>query len=331
MPPKDERFVQLTHWLKDELKFSDWDIKPASEDASFRRYFRISHNARSYVVMDAPPEHEDVRPFLDITLRLEAQNIHVPHVHAKNIAQGFLLLDDLGSRAYLDELHPSTVNSLYSDALNSLTRIQQTNTEGLPRYDETLLRQEMELFREWFLGTHLGIELSPQHHATLDLCFAALSKAALEQPYVFVHRDFHSRNLMVLENNNPGVIDYQDAVLGPITYDQVSLLRDCYISWPRQQVEDWVLSHRDHLQSRGLLDATDHQTYLRWFDLMGVQRHLKAIGIFARLNHRDGKPGYLQDIPRTLAYLLHIAPDYPEIRGLANLMLELKIADRLTA
>ncbi len=328
----DHRLDLLRHWLEDDLQLKGWDIAPASADASFRRYFRITQGEQSFVVMDAPPEHEDVRPFIDITGRLGALDVHVPHIHAKNLEQGFLVLDDLGTRSYLGELHPSTVNSLYGDALQSLQTIQQADTDGLPAYDETLLHTEMNLFRDWFLGEHLGVALSDEQHATLEDTFAALARSALEQPRVFVHRDYHSRNLMVTEERNPGVIDYQDAVHGPVTYDQVSLLRDCYISWPRGQVEDWALTHKTRLQDRELLDEDiSNQQYLRWFDLMGIQRHLKAIGIFARLKHRDGKPGYLKDIPRTLAYILHIAPEHEDTRGLATLLLELKITDRLAA
>ncbi|MGV6857534.1 MAG: aminoglycoside phosphotransferase family protein [bacterium] len=331
MSTTDQRLLLLHHWLENDLNLKGWNIAPASADASFRRYFRITHEHHSYIVMDAPPAQEDTHPFIDITQRLGAMDVHVPYIHAMNLEQGFLVLDDLGDRSYLGELHPSTVNSLYNDALACLRVIQKTETEGLPHYDEKLLQAEMALFHDWFLKQHLGIELTDEQEATLQDCFSTLTRSALEQPRVFVHRDFHSRNLMVCEDNNPGVIDYQDAVLGPVTYDPVSLLRDCYASWPRAQVEDWVLTHKTRQQDEELLDLEiDNLSYLRWFDLMGIQRHLKAIGIFSRLNHRDGKPGYLKDIPRTLAYILHVAPEHEDIRGLASLLLDLKITDRLS-
>lgn len=309
----DARLTELSVWLNDSLALNVQQILPASADASFRRYFRVGLDGRSLIAMDAPPSHEDVRPFLQVAELMRAAGVHVPGVHAAQIEQGFLLLDDFGSSAYLDCLNADTVNQLYGDALAMLLRLQRgaaPATSALPAYDAALLHREMELFRDWFLQRTLGLSLSADEHAQLDTVWAYLIEQALQQPRVVVHRDYHSRNLMHVEHNNPGVLDFQDAVIGPITYDLVSLLRDCYIAWPRAQVETWATGYAAQLRAAGLLSANDAQ-FIQWFDLMGVQRHLKAIGIFARLNLRDGKPGYLQDIPRTFNYVVEVGARYP--------------------
>lgn len=329
----DARKTMLTRWLRKNPVLAAWKVTPASADASFRRYFRIANDNDndSYIIMDAPPEKEDIHPFIKITRLLLDAGVHVPAIHATDIEQGFLLLDDLGQWNYLSQLTPETADDLYDDALSALLKIQQADASTLPVYDRDLLHTEMELFREWFLQTHLGLSLTAGQHDALHQIFSVLSDNALHQPQAFVHRDYHSRNLMVTRENNPGVIDYQDAVRGPITYDLVSLLRDCYIAWPEEKVRRWALGHRDHMVDAGLMAGTDDTTFLRWFDLMGLQRHLKAIGIFARLNHRDGKPGYLADIPRVLDYLLEVAPRHAETAALADLVTELGIKERLTA
>ena len=312
-----ERIEQLKHWLESELDFREYTLNPASADASFRRYFRVAQGKDSFIVMDAPPGKEDSRPFIRISGMFSAVGLNVPLVIDADLEQGFLLLSDLGSRPYLDALNSESVERLYGDALSALVTIQSCIPEqhDLPVYDRTLLLNEMELFREWLLGRHLHISPDSTHTACIDAAFEQLAGNALEQPQVCVHRDYHSRNLMITDRNNPGILDFQDAVRGPVSYDLVSLLRDCYIAWPRAQVEDWALGYQELALQSGILreEHEDPGRFLRWFDLMGMQRHLKAAGIFARLNHRDGKPGYLGDIPRTLGYVVEVAERYDEL------------------
>ncbi|MDX1697328.1 MAG: phosphotransferase, partial [Thiohalobacterales bacterium] len=288
----------------------------------FRRYFRVVHNGENFIVMDAPPANEDSRPFITVSRLFFDAGLNVPEVIDVDLEQGYLLLSDLGSELYLGALNEETVERLYADALAALAVIQTCPTADLPLYDRALLLSEMELFREWLVGRHLDIDLTPAQHAMLDEVFALLADNELAQPRVCVHRDYHSRNLMVTTRNNPGILDFQDAVLGPVTYDLVSLLRDCYIAWPRARVEDWALGYRRLALQTGILreDHEDPDLFLRWFDLMGVQRHLKAAGIFARLNHRDGKPGYLADIPRTLSYITLLADRYSDLAPLCELI-----------
>ncbi len=300
----------------------DYTIKPASGDASFRRYFRVTlGNGEQQILMDAPPSHEDCRPFLDVTERLLAIGLHVPAVYAKSPEQGFLLLEDLGTEHYLDRLDTQSAGRLYGDALGALVTMQACGSDsGLPIYDDTLLRSEMSLFPDWLVFQHLGMTLSDSEQAGLALVFDLLVESALEQPRVFVHRDYHSRNLLLTHRHNPGIIDFQDAVSGPVTYDLVSLLKDCYIQWPQDQVEQWVRGYFDLALQSGVVRDKHEDPFLRWFDLMGVQRHLKATGIFARLYRRDGKPGYLGDIPRTLSYITALADRYSELESLVALI-----------
>jgi len=325
-----DRLEQLKRWLESELEFSDYTLAPASSDASFRRYFRVMHDGASFIVMDAPPDREDSRPFIRVAKQLFDAGLNAPEVLDEDLQQGFLLLSDLGSSPYLGALNEAGVERMYGDALGALASIQTCACDGLPPYDRALLLREMELFREWLVGKHLGIALSDAQHAMLDSAFALLADNALAQPRVFVHRDYHSRNLMVTARNNPGILDFQDAVCGPVTYDLVSLLRDCYIAWPRACVEAWALGYQELALQCGILreEHEDPAQFLRWFDLMGVQRHLKAAGIFARLNHRDGKPGYLNDIPRTLGYVIDVARRHGEIAGLGE-FIELAVMPRL--
>ena len=327
-----ERLEKLKHWLETELTFSEYTLNPASADASFRRYFRVTHEGDSYIVMDAPPGKEDSRPFIRISRMFFDVGLNVPVVIDENLEQGFLLLSDLGSRPYLDELNSDTVERLYGDALSALVTIQtcMPDQDELPRYDRTLLLAEMELFREWLLGRHLNVSPDSAATACMETAFAQLVANALEQPQVCVHRDYHSRNLMVTGRNNPGILDFQDAVIGPVTYDLVSLLRDCYIAWPRSQVEDWVSGYQELALQSGILreEHEDPARFLRWFDLTGMQRHLKAAGIFARLHHRDGKPAYLGDIPRTLAYVVEVAARYDELAAFGQFV-STAVMDRL--
>jgi aminoglycoside/choline kinase family phosphotransferase len=319
------RIQALQQWLQEDLGFTDYGLEPASSDASFRRYFRIQRGGRSYIAMDAPPEQEDCRPFIQVTRLLFDLGLQVPELLESDPARGFLLLGDLGNHPYLAALNEQTVDRLYGDALAALVVMQACgpNDARLPPYDRALLLREMALFPEWLLRSHLGLEPDREQAHQLEVTFALLADNALQQPQVFVHRDYHSRNLMVTERNNPGILDYQDAVVGPVTYDLVSLLRDCYVQWPRARVEDWALGYRELAQQSGILRAeVGEGQFLRWFDRMGVQRHLKAAGIFARLHHRDGKPGYLADIPRTLGYIVEVAQHDAELALLGALIRE---------
>jgi aminoglycoside/choline kinase family phosphotransferase len=323
----DKRLEALTAWLDRVLGTARYDLRPASADASFRRYFRVTAGATSLIAMDAPPEREDVGRYVRIARAFEGLGLHVPAIHEEDAERGFLLISDLGDRLYLPALTEATVERLYGDALGALLVLQTGTYSGaldLPPYDEPLLRRELEIFREWYLGRHLGLGVGQRtlYDRTCDI----LVRAALEQPRVWVHRDYHSRNLMVTDRNNPGILDFQDAVLGPVTYDLVSLLRDCYIAWPRARVEEWVSGYYELGRQSGVPVGDDDVRFLRWFDLMGVQRHLKAIGIFARLHHRDGKPGYLADIPRTLRYVTEAAGRREELEPLRALLAEAGVA-----
>ena len=320
----DNRLEQLKQWLADIGQAYD-SLEPASADASFRRYFRLTDGETSRIVMDAPPEKEDSAPFVDIATRLQEAGVNVPAVLQQDLAQGYVLLSDLGHTLYLDALDADTVEGLYADALDALAAMQAgADTRGLPTYDTALLDREIRLFSDWLLQHQLGLELTHAEQDMLEAAFAGLIDNALAQPQVFVHRDYHSRNLMLLPTHNPGIIDFQDAVYGPLTYDLVSLLRDCYIAWPRERVNDWALGFRERAIRCGVLapDAVSEPAFLRWFDWMGVQRQLKAAGIFARLNLRDRKPGYLKDIPRTLGYIVEVAPDYAELQPLGEFIRE---------
>ena len=319
-----QRLRQLEQWLVQSCRLSFEDIAPASADASFRRYFRVVlRDGSTLVAMDAPPDKEDCQPFVAVAGRMRQAGLHVPQIFAQDLAQGFLLLEDLGKRPYLDELNASSVDSLYGDATRALLRLQVgAPTEGLPHYDRAMLLREMQLFPDWLLGEHLGLVLDDGEGVMLSDAFDALVDNALAQPVVCVHRDFHSRNLMVVDDDNPGVIDFQDAVAGPLSYDLVSLLRDCYVRWPADQVDAWVADYHAAARGAGLTGDVDAATFLNWFDLMGVQRHLKAAGIFARLNHRDGKPGYLADIPRTLGYIVEVGQRRQEVAALGCFVAE---------
>lgn len=323
----DKRLQQLENWLHNQLSLPPFRIEVASADASFRRYFRIITEQQTWIAMDAPPDRESCEPFVHIATMIEASGVQAPHIYHWNKEEGFMLISDLGSQDYLDLLTDNTADHMYRDAIDSIIKMQPLQ-DHLPSYDDTLLHNEMNLFRDWYLGTHLQISLTRQQNEILDNGFQLLAQNALQQPCVFVHRDYHSRNLMFTDTDNPGVIDFQDAVMGAISYDLVSLLKDCYIAWPRARVLHWLNYFVDH---NPLINNSSEQQFIRWFDLMGMQRHLKAVGIFARLNHRDGKPGYLNDIPRTLAYIIDVCARYEELQPFAGLLLQLGIiADQKT-
>lgn len=314
MLAEDFRKLALVDWLQHDLVLNVSACEPASGDASFRRYFRVATPDGSFIAMDAPPDKEKTEPFLRIAELMRGAGLTVPRIFHANREDGFLLLEDFGQTSYLDRLRPDNAAALYARACDGLIRLQGSVDPaacGLPAYDEALLRRELGIFEDWFVGQFLGAEMPPDVRRPL---FDLLVESALEQPAVCVHRDYHSRNLMVLEHRSPGILDFQDAVIGPITYDLVSLLRDCYIDWPHARLEEWRQAYYRRLLEAGLLDCSPER-FRRWFDLMGVQRHLKALGIFVRLKLRDGKPNYLTAIPRTLDYLGAQSAHYPELAG----------------
>jgi hypothetical protein len=308
----DNRLQMLTAWVKQFPGFENAEARPVSGDASFRRYFRVcktgvDDNDVPFIVMDSPPEQEDCGPFISIGRHWHQAGITVPQIFEADPVRGFLLLEDFGDQLMLGQLNSKTANTLYHSALSELVLIQQLPAppdHPLPAYDAALLNREMALFRDWLLEGYLGLELDNIEKSMLDTTFALLRESALAQPKVTVHRDYHSRNLLVREQSSrPGVIDFQDAVAGPVTYDAASLLKDCYIQWPEERIGEWLETFREQTREAGLHRA-DSDTFRQWFELMGMQRHLKAAGIFARLSMRDSKPHYLKDIPRTVGYLL---------------------------
>lgn len=317
-----DRIRALEDWLKNHLNVPHSPLIAMTNDASFRRYFRVHLHGISHIAMDAPPDKENCTPFIDISQRLRASGLNAPQIVAHNLEQGFLLLSDLGSQLYLPALTEEQVETLYQDALEALILMQtRTSSDHLPLYDERLLHNEMALFTDWLLDQHLQSPLSPEELAQIRACFELLSDSARSQPQVFVHRDYHSRNLMVVPGHNPGILDFQDAVKGPITYDLVSLLRDCYIAWPAERVTRWAKDYFQKARHAHLLpQEVDEAQFLQWFDWMGIQRHLKASGIFARLYRRDGKSGYLKDIPRTLNYIVQVSQAYPQLTNLYELV-----------
>ncbi len=325
-----ERSTQLNRWL-DHLGYQDYSLSTASEDASFRSYLRLEAGDGSRIVMDAPPDKESCEPFIEVAQKLRDAGLNAPALIARNLAEGFLILTDLGRDDYLSQLNPESEEPLYADALAALLLIQtRINADDLPPYDEALLNQELDLFHDWFLGKLLGITLDQPQQETWQSIKQALIENALAQPQVFVHRDYHSRNLMKVESHNPGILDFQDAVKGPITYDLVSLLRDCYIAWPPARVDQLALEYYELARVNELVDVKAAQ-FMRWFNLMGIQRHLKAIGIFSRLNIRDGKPGYLNDIPRTLEYVNQVSAKEISMAGLSSIIEKLDLNLRVGA
>jgi aminoglycoside/choline kinase family phosphotransferase len=378
-----QRQQQLIQWLHSQLPDEPFTIAPASADASFRRYFRATFENRTLIVMDAPPQHEDCRPFLHIAKLFEDAGTHVPHVYAHDLKQGFLLLSDLGNTTYLQALgggNANTARELYGAATDALIKIQLASRENeLPPYDEALLLREMRLFPEWYIAKHLNVTLSEAQSAKLETVFARIIANNLAQPRVYVHRDYHSRNLMYVESPspssdgttshstdatishptkqpkdgcqvvgykpasgqvagypplagerdidslreflfNPGILDFQDAVYGPITYDLASLFKDAYIRWEEAEIIDWLIRYWEKARKAGLPVADDFSVFYRDYEWMGVQRHLKVLGIFARLYHRDGKDGYLKDLPLVMAYLRAACARYIDLKPLLNLL-----------
>ncbi len=326
--PTDARLAALHAWLADVLSARAFTLAPASADASFRRYFRATLDAphplapgvTTLIAMDAPPPMENCRPFVHVASLLHAAGVHAPQVLAEDLDRGFLLLTDLGKRTYLDVLDAASAHALYLDALDALVRFQATSRPGeLPPYDEALLRRELDLFPDWYVARHLQRTLDDEQRRILERNFAVVLANNLAQPRVFVHRDFHSRNLMV-SAPNPGVLDFQDAVYGPITYDLVSLLRDAYIEWDEERQIDWAVRYWEKARAAQLPVNQDFGAFWQDFEWMGVQRQLKVLGIFARLAYRDGKTGYLQDMPLVLRYLRHACGRYRELEPLLGLL-----------
>jgi aminoglycoside/choline kinase family phosphotransferase len=329
----DARLDALRAWLERVLPVPMRSIAPATSDASFRRYFRITLEAelalppdirpsRTLIAMDAPPQQEDCKAYVDVAALLTAAGVHAPAIHAQDLSAGFLLLSDLGPRTYRDVLDEASAPALYRDACTALIAWQLASREGvLPRYDEAMLARELALFPDWYVAKHLGLTLSAAQRATLDAAFRRILDNALGQPHVYVHRDFHSRNLMVSQPN-PGVVDFQGAVYGPISYDLISLLRDAYIDWGEEQELDWTVRYWERAREAGLPVATDFGDFWHDFEWMGVQRHLKILGIFARLAHRDGKRSYLADVPRVMRYLRRACDRYRALGPLLQLLNE---------
>jgi len=321
----DFRLVELEHWLGAQFPQIAFTLAPASADASFRRYFRARlADGRSFIVMDAPPPQEDCAPFVRVAGLLRAAGLNAPEVLAQELARGFLLLTDLGATSYLQALREREPAPLFRDATDALLRWQLATRPGvLPPYDEALLRRELDLFPEWYLGRHRGVSLNGKQRSGLERVCRLLLDSALAQPRVYVHRDYMPRNLMVAEPN-PGVLDFQDAVEGPISYDIVCLMRDAFISWEEEQVLDWTVRYWEKARKAGLPVDADFGDFWRAFEWMGLQRHLKVLGIFARLNYRDGKPAYLADTPRFIGYARTVARRYNALAALARLLDEVE-------
>jgi aminoglycoside/choline kinase family phosphotransferase len=347
-----QRQKQLSDWLSGLFPEQTFTLAPASADASFRRYFRATFkDGSTKVIMDAPPQHEDCKPFLHVEKLFEEAGTYVPHVFAQDLAQGFLLLSDLGSTTYLQALEADNAARLYGDAMDALIKIQlASNANELPPYDEALLRRELNLFPEWYIAKHLGATLSEKQQAKLEEVFKRILSNNLAQPCVYVHRDYHSRNLMYIESplsnsppqagertneksnfqSSPGVIDFQDAVYGPITYDLASLFKDAYIKWEEEEVMDWLIRYWEKARKAGLPVRDDFGEFYRDYEMMGVQRHIKILGIFARLYHRDGKDGYLKNMPLVMDYLRRACERYIDLKPLLVLLMELELHTQQT-
>ena len=333
MPEQDVRLQLLQSWLEESLpvlfqregwgKVPSGGLTPASSDASFRRYFRWQAEGRSLILMDAPPPQEDCRPFVKVAAMLAAAGVHVPRILAQDLERGFLLLDDLGSQTWLEVLDADNADELFEQALQALVKFQQLPVDGqLPVYDDALLRRELQLFPDWYLQRHLGVELDAVQQAQWQQVCDLLVASALAQPRVFVHRDYMPRNLM-LSQPNPGILDFQDAVHGPLSYDVTSLFKDAFLSWPEERVQAWLQRYWHLAREANIAVPKDFAEFHRASDLMGMQRHLKVIGIFARICHRDGKPKYLADVPRFFTYIEAVLARRPELAVLGELLASL--------
>ena len=315
-----DRKLQLENWLSQVLGAKPYTLTTASADASFRRYFRVHANDETMIAMDAPPPQEDCTPFVKVAKLMLDAGLNVPKVIAQDLAQGFLLLSDLGDDTFLSKLNTDSAQPLYGNATDALIKLQLASKPNiLPAYDEALLTREMNLFPDWYIAKHLGVALQANQDAALRASFQVLNANILSQGQVYVHRDYHSRNLMVCKEN-PGVLDFQDAVYGAITYDLVSLLKDAYIAWDEEQIIDWAVRYWQPAKKAGLPVPQDFSEFYRNFEWMGAQRHIKVLGIFARLYHRDGKDGYLKDMPLVMQYLRKVCGRYIELRPMLKLL-----------
>lgn len=322
---QDIRQQKLGEWLVATLQRTDFRLTTASADASFRRYFRVhliaeNGDEETLIAMDAPPPQENCEPFVSVAKLFGEAGMHVPSVIAQDLTQGFLLLSDLGDVTYLSKLNQETASALYHDANMALIKLQLASQPNvLPDYDSALLTREMQLFPDWYINKHLNLTLNEKQKTALQQTFEVLNNNILAQGKVYVHRDYHARNLMVCDDN-PGVLDFQDAVYGPITYDLVSLLKDAYISWEEEQIIDWCVRYWQAARKAELPVPDDFSEFYRDFEYMGAQRHIKVLGIFARLYHRDGKDGYLKDMPLVMAYLRKVCERYIELKPMLRLL-----------
>ena len=322
----DPRALAARTFALQALGLETATFAPASADASFRRYFRLSHAGESWVVMDAPPEREDCRPFLHVAQLMLDAGINSPRILAQDLSQGFLLLSDLGRQTFLHVIDEQNADALFTDAIIALVQWQQASRAGvLPPYDEALLARELALFPDWYVARHLGRSFTPEQQGWWDAGCKLLIARALAQAKVFVHRDYMPRNLMVSQPM-PGVLDFQDAVHGPISYDLASLFKDAFLSWPAERVAGWRQQYWDAARAAGLPVPSDYAEFVRDFDLMGLQRHLKVLGIFARINYRDGKPAYLADTPRFIRYVREVVDTDAELLPLKQLFDSLALA-----
>ncbi|MDX1572657.1 MAG: phosphotransferase [Methylophaga sp.] len=324
---EDQRYLQMQQWLKGIFAGQQLTLTSASSDASFRRYFRVNVANDSWIVMDAPPDHENIEPFIRVGKLLASHDLPVPVIFRQNLQHGFLLLSDLGNTSFLSVLNQDSVQRLYKQAIDCIVQMQMiSKPAGLSDYDSTLLGNELALLDQWFLNRHLGLD-KPDF---IDDLYVFLIGEAQQQPQAFVHRDYHSRNLMLQSDGTPGIIDFQDAVWGPVTYDLVSLLRDVYIQWSPSLVMDFLSYYRQQAIKHHIFDESITMPQLqRWFDLIGLQRHLKILGIFCRLNYRDNKSNYLNDLPLTLNYVYEVCALYPELTNLMNYLQQPAIKDRI--
>ncbi|MDT8310894.1 MAG: phosphotransferase [Methylophaga sp.] len=324
---EDQRYLQIQQWLQRLFPGQQFTLTSASSDASFRRYFRVNTAENSWIVMDAPPAHEDIKPFIQIGKLLASHKLPVPQIFQQNLEQGFLVLGDLGNTSFLSVLNQDSVQNLYRQAIDCIVQMQLINKPAdLPNYDDKLLANELALFDQWFLSRHLGLEKP----AFVDDLYVFLINEAQQQPQALVHRDYHSRNLMLQSDGSVGIIDFQDAVWGPITYDLVSLLRDVYIQWPAALVTELLKYYRQQaIEQQIFTESVTEQQLQRWFDLIGLQRHLKILGIFCRLHYRDNKANYLNDLPMTLNYVYEVCSQYPELTELFNYLQQPAIKDHI--
>lgn len=316
--PIDTRKLALTHWVTQQTSVAEHPIELTSlgSDAGFRRYFRYQTPSQ-WLAVDAPPASEDTHQFLAIARLIEQQGVRSPRIATADASQGFLLVEDMGDRLFFRAVNTDNADGLYQQALSTLLQLQHIQDDAalIPRYDRALLRRELEIFSEWFADKLLGHPLATAEKKLLDELFIQLEDNALAQPQTFVHRDYHSRNLLLLDNDALGVIDFQGALWGGVTYDLVSLLRDCYLRWPAEKVKRWALDYRQQAINARIIPDVGETEFLRWFDWLGLQRHIKVLGIFARLNLRDGKTGYLNDLPLVIRYTLEVAEQYPELKA----------------